>query len=177
MTYLEAEKDILNLDLPDEIIDVMLEILEDFEPDFEPEQCIICCGSGEGQHDGSTCQVCKGHGEVIVEHMTDRNYGIKVKNASVPIKYRAQEKVMKIAKEHDFLTKKITEARALVDASKSRSSATDIKMAISIFCDDVEFKTSVINTHELIKFVNSEINNLAKKLALLDLQLKEINNI
>jgi DnaJ-class molecular chaperone len=36
------------------------------EPDDESEHgiCQCCNGSGEGQHDGSTCSNCKGKGEV-----------------------------------------------------------------------------------------------------------------
>jgi DnaJ-class molecular chaperone len=35
------------------------------EPDGEePEICTCCNGSGEGQHDGTTCWQCKGKGAV-----------------------------------------------------------------------------------------------------------------
>ena len=32
-------------------------------PDTDPGICDACSGSGEGQHDGSVCPVCKGLGE------------------------------------------------------------------------------------------------------------------
>ena len=37
-------------------------------PDDEPHEviCNACSGSGEGQHEGTSCRVCKGLGEVWV---------------------------------------------------------------------------------------------------------------
>jgi len=32
-------------------------------PDDEPGICPACSGSGEGQHEGTTCYQCKGAGE------------------------------------------------------------------------------------------------------------------
>lgn len=43
----------------------MKNLLED---DLEEEEviCNYCNGSGEGQHDGSICQVCKGFGTLYI---------------------------------------------------------------------------------------------------------------
>jgi hypothetical protein len=32
-------------------------------PDFPPETCPACSGSGEGRYDGTKCQYCNGRGE------------------------------------------------------------------------------------------------------------------
>ena len=40
------------------------EVLDDQEP--HEVMCNTCSGSGEGQHDGTTCRVCKGAGELWV---------------------------------------------------------------------------------------------------------------
>lgn len=32
--------------------------------DDEPGICPRCSGSGEGQHEGTTCTLCKGEGEI-----------------------------------------------------------------------------------------------------------------
>jgi DnaJ-class molecular chaperone len=37
----------------------------------ESEYCPDCNGSGEGRHDGSTCQTCKGTGEVSTKENDD----------------------------------------------------------------------------------------------------------
>jgi len=47
----------------------MLEYDEDWRDtsqpiDDEPGICPRCNGSGEGQHEGTTCTLCKGQGEV-----------------------------------------------------------------------------------------------------------------
>ena len=34
----------------------------DIDPDYEPDICPACDGSGEGQHEGTTCPKCKGEG-------------------------------------------------------------------------------------------------------------------
>lgn len=34
------------------------------DPDYEPELCSACNGSGEGRYEGSNCSVCNGKGEV-----------------------------------------------------------------------------------------------------------------
>lgn len=47
-----------SVDLGD-VADQMLEELIAFE---EPEHCGACNGCGEGQHDGSRCNSCGGHG-------------------------------------------------------------------------------------------------------------------
>lgn len=31
----------------------------DIDPDYEPDICPACGGSGEGQHEGTTCYKCK----------------------------------------------------------------------------------------------------------------------
>lgn len=38
-------------------------LMADDEPDSEPGICPACSGSGEGQHEGTTCYQCKGAGE------------------------------------------------------------------------------------------------------------------
>ena len=38
-------------------------LMSDDEPDSEPGICPACNGSGEGQHEGTTCYHCKGAGE------------------------------------------------------------------------------------------------------------------
>lgn len=38
-------------------------LMSDDEPDSEPGICPACNGSGEGQHEGTTCRTCKGAGE------------------------------------------------------------------------------------------------------------------
>ena len=73
--YSEAKANILALDLPDKVIEAMLKILEDFKNDFEPEQCIVCRGSGEGQHSESTCFICKGKGEIVEKE--ERDYDLE----------------------------------------------------------------------------------------------------
>ena len=37
---------------------------DDGPDDSEPGICPRCSGSGEGQHEGTTCTLCKGQGEV-----------------------------------------------------------------------------------------------------------------
>lgn len=36
---------------------------DDDQEDSEPGICPACNGSGEGQHEGTTCRTCKGTGE------------------------------------------------------------------------------------------------------------------
>jgi hypothetical protein len=38
-------------------------LMPDDESDSEPGICPACSGSGEGQHEGTTCGTCKGEGE------------------------------------------------------------------------------------------------------------------
>ena len=38
-------------------------LMSDDGPDSEPGICPACNGSGEGQHEGTTCRTCKGAGE------------------------------------------------------------------------------------------------------------------
>jgi len=38
-------------------------LMSDDGPDSEPGICPACNGSGEGQHEGTTCYQCKGAGE------------------------------------------------------------------------------------------------------------------
>lgn len=38
-------------------------LMADDESDSEPGICPACNGSGEGQHEGTTCYQCKGAGE------------------------------------------------------------------------------------------------------------------
>ena len=37
---------------------------EQLEPEVEPELCVHCNGSGEGQYDGTRCSYCGGRGSV-----------------------------------------------------------------------------------------------------------------
>lgn len=37
---------------------------EQLEPEIEPELCVHCNGSGEGQYDGTRCSYCGGRGSV-----------------------------------------------------------------------------------------------------------------
>lgn len=58
-------------------IDYTLALLEDIidsedeEEDDGNRYCTDCGGSGEGQHDGTTCHTCKGQGEYFEQ---DRDY-------------------------------------------------------------------------------------------------------
>lgn len=75
MTYSEAKQKVLEIELSDEAINLLLLVLKDFKHEFETtEQCIVCCGSGEGSHDGSGCQICKGCGEIDLT-VDGKNFG------------------------------------------------------------------------------------------------------
>jgi hypothetical protein len=54
------------LDEADALYYERLETPDDPDPDDdgEPRICGNCDGSGEGMHDGSTCGVCRGRGEI-----------------------------------------------------------------------------------------------------------------
>ena len=65
MTYQEAVNQVQNSELPDDVITLCLEIIEDHKYEFEHDMCSACNGTGEGQYDGSTCQTCKGKSEIV----------------------------------------------------------------------------------------------------------------
>ena len=52
-----------NDDYLDDVRDQARLMADDYQDDSEPGICPACNGSGEGQHEGTTCHQCKGAGE------------------------------------------------------------------------------------------------------------------
>ena len=71
MTYQKAVNQIQESELPDEVISLCLDIIEDHKSEFEPDMCSACNGTGEGQYDGSTCQTCRGKSEIVNQEEPD----------------------------------------------------------------------------------------------------------
>jgi len=64
MTYNEAVNQIKEMGMPYEAEEASLEAIEEYKPEFDADECTNCAGTGEGQHDGASCQECGGSGVV-----------------------------------------------------------------------------------------------------------------